>query len=145
MIIDQSSEKWTNGWHSLSVLFHIPFTPPADCKKIYNKSQSTFETTAFRTSPSLLINTYWTRPRPIFKIIMLARSIVGDAVGGAHYWSRKHDNFDIGRGRVQISVLVSPYLLKRYNYTLIYWKSAISAKISIICHAPFLLWFEAIT
>ena len=54
-----------------------------------------------------LINTYWTRPRPIFKIIMLARSIVGDAEGGAHYRSRKHDNFDIGRGRVQISVLVS--------------------------------------
>ena len=24
-----------------------------------------------------------------------------------HYWSRKH-NFDIGRGRVRISVLVSP-------------------------------------
>ena len=38
---------------------------------------------------------------------MLARSIVGDAEGGAHYRSRKHDNFDIGRGRVQISVLVS--------------------------------------
>ena len=43
----------------------------------------------------------------IIKIIMLARSIVGDAEGGAHYLSCKHDNFDIGRGRVQISVLVS--------------------------------------
>ena len=27
--------------------------------------------------------------------------------GGAHYLSRKHDNFDIGWARVQISVLVS--------------------------------------
>ena len=32
---------------------------------------------------------------------------MGDAEGGAHYRSRKHDNFDIGQGRVQISVLVS--------------------------------------
>ena len=32
---------------------------------------------------------------------------MGDAEGGAHYRSRKHDNFDIGRGRVQISVSVS--------------------------------------
>ena len=39
------------------------------------------------------------------KIIMLARSIVGDAEGGAHYLSCEHDNFDIGRGGVQISVL----------------------------------------
>ena len=46
-------------------------------------------------------NTYWTRPRPIFKMIMLLRSIVGEAVC-------KHDNFDIGRSWVQICVLVSP-------------------------------------
>ena len=31
---------------------------------------------------SMILNTYWTRPRPISKIIMLARSIVGDAEGG---------------------------------------------------------------
>ena len=29
-------------------------------------------------------------------------------------WSRKHDSFGIGQDRVQISVLVSPYHLKRY-------------------------------
>ena len=34
-------------------------------------------------------------------------AIVGDAKGGAHYRSRKHDNFHIGLARVQISVLVS--------------------------------------
>ena len=38
---------------------------------------------------------------------MLPRLIVGDTEGGAHYRSRKHDNMDIGRGRVQISALVS--------------------------------------
>ena len=31
---------------------------------------------------------------------------MGDAEGGAHYQSCKHDNFDIGRGKVQISVFV---------------------------------------
>ena len=32
----------------------------------------------------------------MFKITMLAKLIVGDAVRGAHYRYRKHDNFDIG-------------------------------------------------
>ena len=52
------------------------------CKKIYD----------FSYDFSKIINTYWTRPRPISKIIMLARSIAGDAEGGAHYLSCKHDN-----------------------------------------------------
>ena len=33
--------------------------------------------------------------------------MVGDAAGGAHHCRRKHNNFDVGRGWVQISVLVS--------------------------------------
>ena len=33
--------------------------------------------------------------------------MVGDAAGGAHHCRRKHNNFEVGRGWVQISVLVS--------------------------------------
>ena len=51
---------------------------------------------------------------------------MGDAEGGAHYRSRKHDNFDIGRGRVQISVLVTHNLEKPFNLLSFY-----SLKISI--------------
>ena len=58
---------------------------------------------------------------------MLARSLLDNPVGGAHYWSHKHDNFDICWGRVQISVLVSPIFLD----VLTYWKSAIIDQISI--------------
>ena len=36
--------------------------------------------------------------------------------GRAHYQSRKHDNFDIGRDRVQISVSNEPlWLLEKSN------------------------------
>ena len=38
-----------------------------------------------------ILNTYWIRPRPIIKIIMLARLIVGTPKE-----SRKHNKFDIG-------------------------------------------------
>ena len=33
----------------------------------------------------IILNTYRIRSRPIFKIIMLSRSIVGDVIGQAHY------------------------------------------------------------
>ena len=44
------------------------------------------------------LNTYWTKPRPTSKIIMLSSAMVGDAAGGAHHCRRKHNNFDVGRG-----------------------------------------------
>ena len=47
---------------------------------------------------SFILDTYWTRSTLIFKIIMLTRSIMGDAVG---------------RDQVQISVLVSPFKTSR--------------------------------
>ena len=47
---------------------------------------------------SLYIRHLLGEAEPIRKNIMLAKSIVGDAEGGAHYHSRKHDAFDVGRG-----------------------------------------------
>ena len=74
---------------------------------------------------TISLNTYWTKPRPTSKIITLSSAMVGDAAGVAHHWRRKHNNFDVGRGWVQISVLVSPCIRLSINcctFTLLMYK-----------------------
>ena len=58
-------------------------------KRHHNHSQSNTTKIDILVKKTTNKHLYWTRPRPIFKIIMLGRSIVGEAEG-------KHDNFDIG-------------------------------------------------
>ena len=78
-------------------------------------------------------DTYWTILRPIFKVIMLLWSIVGDTLSKAHNCSRKHANFDIDQGRVS-PIFWNVKLKKCYQ----------GSKLNY-AQCPFLLWCDAFT
>ena len=72
--------------------------------------------------------------------------MVSSACGVAHHCRRKHNNFDVGRGWVQISVLVSPCIRLSINcctFTLLMYRiklfwSSFSCGEPIFCHAHLL-------